>query len=102
MSRLLLEHVWQSTWFAVAAWLLAWMSRRQGARTRYWIWLAAALKFAVPFAVLTALGRQFTVQTGHPSIGAVLEHIAQPLAAPALVGSIADARDTFDRGAAPA
>jgi bla regulator protein blaR1 len=90
VSRLLLEHVWQSTLFAAAAWPLAWMSRHQGARTRYWIWFAAALKFAVPFAVLTALGRLFTLQTGHPSIGVVLEHISQPLAAPAMVGSIAD------------
>jgi bla regulator protein blaR1 len=90
VSRLLLEHIWQSTLFAAAAWLLAWMSRRQDARMRYWIWFAAALKFAVPFAVLTALGGLFTLQTGHPSIGVVLGHIAQPLAAPAVVGSIAD------------
>lgn len=90
MSRLLLEHVWQSTLFAAAAWLIAWMSRRQDARTRYWIWFAAALKFAVPFTVLTALGRQFTLQTGHPSIGVVQEHIAQPLAMPSAVSSVAD------------
>ena len=52
----LFNHLWQSTLFAAAIAGLALLLRRNGARVRYVLWLAASLKFLVPFAVLAALG----------------------------------------------
>ena len=50
------NHLWQSTLFALCAAGLAFMLRGIPARTRYWIWFAASLKFLVPFSVLFSLG----------------------------------------------
>jgi bla regulator protein blaR1 len=52
----LANHVWQSTAFAVAAWLLTILLRRNPARIRYAIWLAASIKFFIPFSLLVAVG----------------------------------------------
>jgi bla regulator protein BlaR1 len=53
---LVADHLWQSTIFAAIAALLAFMLRRERAEVRYRLWLAASLKFLVPFALLVALG----------------------------------------------
>ena len=53
------NHLWQSTLVAALAGLLTLAFRRNRAQVRYWLWLAASLKFLIPFAALTALGRQF-------------------------------------------
>lgn len=50
------DHLWQSTLFALTAWLLAVALRNNPARTRYWVWLVASIKFLVPFSLLVALG----------------------------------------------
>ena len=52
----LANHLWQSTFFALAVWLLTALLRRNPARVRYGLWLAASLKFLVPFSLLIALG----------------------------------------------
>lgn len=49
-------HLWQSTVFLMAAAGLVMLLRRHSARVRYAIWLAASLKFLVPFAAIAALG----------------------------------------------
>jgi bla regulator protein blaR1 len=48
------DHIWQSTICAAAAGVLALMLRKNNASVRYWIWFAAAVKFLVPLAALTA------------------------------------------------
>jgi bla regulator protein blaR1 len=58
MIRMLGDHVWQSTLVAVIAALVALALRRNHARLRYAIWLAASIKFLIPFAMLIAAGRQ--------------------------------------------
>ena len=50
------NHLWQSTLFAGAAGLLTLALRKNPARVRHWVWVAASLKFLVPFSVLIALG----------------------------------------------
>lgn len=52
----LINHLWQSTVFAVLAGLTAMLLQRNQAATRYWLWLAASLKFLVPFSWLATLG----------------------------------------------
>jgi bla regulator protein blaR1 len=52
-----LNHVWQSTLFAVLAFLITLtLLRKNRAQVRYAVWLAASVKFLVPFAILVTLG----------------------------------------------
>ncbi len=57
-------HLSQSTLFALAAGCLTLALRRNSARIRWFVWLAASLKFLAPFALLTALGAQFPWPSG--------------------------------------
>src|ERR1700693_2024748 len=50
------NHLWQSTFFVVAAGLLAIACRNNRAQIRYWLWLSASLKFLVPFSLLVSVG----------------------------------------------
>ena len=50
------NHLWQSTLVAVAAGLLTLTLRKNQARVRYGLWLAASLKFLIPFSVLVGIG----------------------------------------------
>ncbi len=54
------NHLWQSTLFTFAIALLTFAFRKNDARTRYWLWFAASMKFLLPFYVLMALGSQLT------------------------------------------
>lgn len=56
MIAALSNHLWQSTAFGLAAALLAFVLRRNDARVRYGLWLAASVKFLIPFSLLVALG----------------------------------------------
>jgi uncharacterized protein (TIGR03435 family) len=56
MTALVFNHVWQSTLFAGVIAILALALRHNRARLRYALWLAASVKFLVPFAMLTAAG----------------------------------------------
>src|SRR5687767_15076083 len=56
MATELFNHLWQSTVFAAAVALLSLGFRRNSARLRYGLWLAASVKFLVPFAMLAAAG----------------------------------------------
>lgn len=57
------NHLWQSTLFVCFIGVLALVLRRNQARVRYSLWLAASLKFLVPFSMLIALGSQFSWQS---------------------------------------
>lgn len=74
------NHLWQSTLFAAGAWLLVVALRRNHARARYVVWLAASVKFLVPFVALASIGALLP----WPSRSAML-------APPATVLSVADA-----------
>ena len=85
MIAALLDHIWQSTLFAVAMGVLTLAFRRNGAALRFWLWFAASVKFLVPFAALAALGeylsRQYPAPVPHAI--AVLQPTAEKLSAPA-------------------
>jgi bla regulator protein BlaR1 len=83
------DHLWQSTLFALVAGLLALAFRKNSACVRYVMWLAASLKFLVPFSLLAAIGRPFPWRhisavstTGMYAIKAVTAPFAKPLSAP--------------------
>jgi bla regulator protein blaR1 len=50
------NHLWQSTAFAAAIGLLTLLFARNRARVRYGFWLAASVKFLIPFSGLIAVG----------------------------------------------
>lgn len=52
----LANHLWQSTAFVLLAWMLTLALHRNQARVRYAIWLAATIKFLVPFSLLVFAG----------------------------------------------
>src|SRR5260370_5564844 len=52
----LANHLWQSTLFAAVAGLLVFSLRKHYAPARHWLWLAASVKFLIPFSLLTGLG----------------------------------------------
>ena len=78
------NHLWQSTLFAVAAGLLTSALRKNSARVRHWVWVAASLKFLVPFSLLMALGSHIYWRTAPastpPRLSIALDQAAQPFA----------------------
>jgi uncharacterized protein (TIGR03435 family) len=52
------NHLWQSTVFAAVAGLLTLGFRNHRAGVRYGLWLAASVKFLVPFSLLLSAGSQ--------------------------------------------
>jgi hypothetical protein len=56
MTGEVINHLWQSTVFAILAGLLTLAFRKNRAQVRYWVWFSASVKFLVPFAILLSLG----------------------------------------------
>ena len=76
------NHLWQSTLSAVLAGLLAFGLRRNHARARYWLWLAASVKFLIPFSLLVGLGSHLAWSRGsagtNPGLYSAIEQVSQP------------------------
>jgi bla regulator protein blaR1 len=76
------NHLWQSTLFAVLAAMLTLAFKKNQARVRHGLWLAASLKFLVPFSLLMSVGRRlasprFSLSGGNGLLSAV-EGFSQP------------------------
>jgi bla regulator protein BlaR1 len=92
------NHLWQSTLFAAVVGLLTLILRKNHARARYWLWLAASAKFLIPFSLLVGIGSHLPwargsagTQTGFYS---AMEGVSQPFTRSAMhVGSPAAPRD---------
>jgi uncharacterized protein (TIGR03435 family) len=85
MMEAISNHLWQSTLFAGLVTLLALAFRRNRAQVRYALWLAASVKFLVPFALLLALGNRievFTVEDAPRALASVADTVTQPFAPP--------------------
>src|SRR5580698_6728765 len=52
------DHLWQSTLFTLAVGLLVLTMRNNQANARFGLWLAASLKFLIPFSLLIGVGKQ--------------------------------------------
>jgi bla regulator protein BlaR1 len=80
------NHLWQSTLFAVAAGLLILALPRNPARVRNRIWVAASLKFLVPFSALITLGSQVQWHTvafpRQTNFSIALDQVSQPFMTP--------------------
>ena len=85
MTELIANHVWQSTVFAAGIALLTLAFRRNRAHVRYWLWLAASVKFLIPFAALLWIGTQIElvpVERSGQAIVGILDNVAQPFTQP--------------------
>ncbi|MGC1904659.1 MAG: TIGR03435 family protein [Candidatus Acidiferrum sp.] len=76
------NHLWQSTIFAAAAAALTLAFRRNRASTRYWLWLAASLKFLVPFSLLVSVGSYLAIPhkpvATNAALYSAIEQFGQP------------------------
>ncbi len=87
MADPIANHLWQSTVFAMAAGLLTLTLTRHRAQLHYALWLAASVKFLVPFGALVALGRHVGWPASirvQPDMTLVLDVMSQPFSRPAL------------------
>jgi bla regulator protein blaR1 len=87
--RPLANHLWQSTLFVAVVALLTLALRKNRAAVRYWLWLAASMKFLVPFSLLIEAGSRIQWQS-HPVISHLqfsfaMDQIARPFVMPAPV-----------------
>ena len=82
----LANHLWQSTVFAPAVWLLTLLLRKNHAQARYLLWLIASAKFLLPFSLLIGLGRHLagpgTAAGAQPRLFIAMETIGQPFSFP--------------------
>src|SRR5580692_4983166 len=82
----LANHLWQSTAFAGAAWLLTLALRKNPARVRHWVWVAASLKFLIPFSWLVLLGSNVGWRTapadGPSAFSTVVNQVSEPFPQP--------------------
>jgi RND family efflux transporter MFP subunit len=89
----LANHLWQSTLFAAAAWLLTLALRRNRAAVRYWIWLAASVKFLIPFSWLIDAGSHFGWRASpavrQPQFSLVVDEMSRPFTLPAPAARLA-------------
>jgi len=80
------NHLWQSTLCAVLAGLLTLLLRKNHARTRYWLWLAASAKFLIPFSLLVSVGSHLAWSRGSAGTKAglyfAIEEVSQPFTYP--------------------
>jgi beta-lactamase regulating signal transducer with metallopeptidase domain len=86
MSAALVDHLWQSTLFAICAGLLTLALRKNGAHLRHAAWLAASIKFLIPFSLMTMLGQQMRLYVGVESTHGIAlgaDDLSILLAAPA-------------------
>ena len=86
VTTALLNHLWQSTIVVLAVWVLAQTLRKNRAGTRYWLWMAASIKFIIPFSFLIAAGEsirnamQNTIQRS--DLASAVDQFAEPFPAP--------------------
>jgi bla regulator protein BlaR1 len=82
------NHLWQSTLFAGIAGLLTLLLRKNRARARYWLWLAASVKFLIPFSVLVAVGSHLAWPLGsagtRTGLYLAMEEVGQPFTQPTM------------------
>ncbi len=86
IARPLGNHLWQSTAFGAIAALLALVLRKNQARTRYWLWMAASVKFLLPFAWLSAIGSRLGAwlipAAPAPRVSALAVKLSEPFMMP--------------------
>ena len=76
------NHLWQSTLFALLAAVSTLALRKNQARVRHHLWLAASLKFLVPFSLLMSLGSHLARLHGSADAQPVFYFVLQTMSQP--------------------
>jgi bla regulator protein blaR1 len=76
------NHLWQSTLLATVAAMLTLALRKNQARVRYRLWLAASVKFLIPFSLLISLGGHLARPRNSISVENGLYSVAEELSQP--------------------
>src|SRR5258708_4866631 len=80
------NHLWQSTLFAAMAGLLTLILRKNHARVRYWLWLAASFQFLMRLSLVVGMGSHLAWARGAPrtkaSLYFAMEQVSQPFTQP--------------------
>lgn len=93
----IVNHLWQSTAFAAVVALAAWRLRLHSPRVRYWLWLAASLKFLAPFSWIVSAGARVQLPSLAPSLAALpVAGISTYFAPVPLPAPSAPVRGSFD------
>jgi bla regulator protein BlaR1 len=93
----LASHIWQSTLFAAVAGLLTLALRRNQARVRYWLWVAASYKFLLPFSWLVSIGRQFEWRTAPAVMPHAFSAVADMVSGPIFLSALPAAKPAPDQ-----
>jgi len=90
MIAALMNHLWQSTLFVLAAAITAAALRKNGAHIRHGVWVIASLKFLAPFSLLMSVGSALpsftpaaaviadTTTAAAPALPLAVDRFAQP------------------------
>src|SRR6267154_1141586 len=82
------NHLWQSTVFVIIAGSLTLILRKNQARARYWLWLAASVKFLIPFSVLAGMGSYLPWSYGslraQAGVYAAIDDVSRPFTQPTI------------------
>lgn len=82
LETAIVNHLWQSTVVTLLSLLVSLTLRRNQARTRYWLWLLASLKFLIPFSLLIGIGSLWAKPAGvsemRSGIYFVMEQLGRP------------------------
>jgi bla regulator protein BlaR1 len=93
------NHLWQSTLFAAVAGLLTLTLRSNRAVMRYWLWVAASVKFLIPFSPLVMMGHEFGRHTTIPvmpfGLSYVVDEVGEPFASSVPLRAIPAAEHTW-------
>jgi uncharacterized protein (TIGR03435 family) len=90
MTSAVVNHLWQSTVGVLVAALVVRALRRHQARVRHAVWLAASLKFLLPFSLLIGLGAALSWTSAPPAdiqppaFVETVQTIAEPFAGPSV------------------
>ena len=80
----LVNHLWQSMVVVGLVWLLAFALRKNHARVRYCVWMAASVKFLFPFSLLMTAGEWLRswvpAPAAQPAVVNATEMVTQPFA----------------------
>jgi bla regulator protein blaR1 len=76
------NHLWQSSLCTVGVWMLTLALKKNRAAVRYWLWLAASVKFLLPFSLLFSIGGQLGWRSApaiaQPQLSIAINEISRP------------------------
>ena len=86
---MLIAHLWQSTLVIGVVWLMTLALRGNRAHVRHRLWLAASVKFLVPFSWFVSLGAQLEWRTAPSIAQPAATFVMEEILAPPVIAAVA-------------